>query len=139
MKGEPIMKNMRSKESIQNAIEWRAKNTTLINLRLNKDSDADILKKLESVGNKQGYIKDLIRSDIGTPLSIRKSKSDEEDIIIQKLEPKYEDLGYMALKKLYTAKHKEFLNGNTSLYYELKAIKRVRRRKKFGRPRKYAR
>lgn len=38
--------------------------TTQINLKLNLKTDADILKKLENVGNKQGYIKDLIRDDI---------------------------------------------------------------------------
>lgn len=34
-------------------------------LKLNKEKDADILDKLSSVGNVQGYIKDLIRADIG--------------------------------------------------------------------------
>ena len=133
------MKNMRSKESVQNAIEWRAKNTTLVNLRLNKENDADIIQKLNSVGNKQGYIKDLIRSDIGMPLAVRKQKKDDEDIAIAKLEPKYEHMGYLELRRLYTKKHREFRDGNTSLYYELKAIRRVKSRKSFGRPRKYAR
>lgn len=39
-------------------------NTIQIKLKLNKKTDEDILKKLDSVGNKQGYIKDLIREDI---------------------------------------------------------------------------
>lgn len=39
-------------------------NTKLITLRLNLKLDADILDKLDDVGNKQGYIKDLIRKDI---------------------------------------------------------------------------
>ena len=34
-------------------------------LKLNKKHDADILKKLDEVGNKQGYIKSLIRADLG--------------------------------------------------------------------------
>lgn len=33
-------------------------------LKLNKGTDADILGKLASEPNKQGYIKDLIRADI---------------------------------------------------------------------------
>ena len=32
--------------------------------KLNREDDADIIAKLESVDNKQGYIKDLIRKDM---------------------------------------------------------------------------
>lgn len=39
-------------------------NTVQIRLKLNKKKDIDILEKLDSVGNKQGYIKRLIRADI---------------------------------------------------------------------------
>lgn len=39
-------------------------NTRQIKLKLNKKTDADILEALESVPNKQGYIKFLIRKDI---------------------------------------------------------------------------
>ena len=39
-------------------------NTTQIRMKLNLKTDADILEKLESVRNKQGYIKALIRADI---------------------------------------------------------------------------
>ncbi len=35
----------------------------MIHLKLNKEADADILAKLESSGNIQGYIKELIRND----------------------------------------------------------------------------
>lgn len=38
--------------------------TKSIMLKLNQTSDADILAKLEDVGNRQGYIKQLIRRDI---------------------------------------------------------------------------
>jgi len=34
-------------------------------MKLNIRTDADILKKLDSVMNKQGYVKALIRKDIG--------------------------------------------------------------------------
>lgn len=43
---------------------YDAAHTVQVRLKLNKDTDADILGKLEAVGNKQGYIKGLIRSDI---------------------------------------------------------------------------
>lgn len=39
-------------------------NTKQIMMKLNKGTDADILAKLESVPNVQGYIKELIRKDI---------------------------------------------------------------------------
>ena len=38
--------------------------TRSIMLKLNKTTDADILASLESKGNKQGYIKELVRKDI---------------------------------------------------------------------------
>lgn len=40
-------------------------NTVQIKMKLNKKTDADILEKLDEVENKQGYIKGLIRKDIG--------------------------------------------------------------------------
>ena len=43
---------------------YDAKNTTRIAIKLNKKTDADILEALECSGNKQGYIKALIRADI---------------------------------------------------------------------------
>lgn len=39
-------------------------NTKRISLKLNLSTDSDILSKLESEKNVQGYIKNLIRSDI---------------------------------------------------------------------------
>lgn len=43
---------------------YDAKNTTQVNLKLNLKTDADIIEKLRSVENRQGYIKDLIRKEI---------------------------------------------------------------------------
>ena len=40
------------------------KHTKQIKLKLNLRTDADILEQLESLPNKQGYIKSLIRKDI---------------------------------------------------------------------------
>jgi len=39
-------------------------NTVQFKMKLNKNTDKDILKKLDSVPSKQGYIKELIRADI---------------------------------------------------------------------------
>ena len=44
--------------------KYDAENTIRVMLKLNKNTDADILKALEASGNKQGYIKQLIRQDI---------------------------------------------------------------------------
>ena len=46
--------------------KYDSANTKQIKLKLNVKTDADILSKLSSVQNIQGYIKDLIRKDIGT-------------------------------------------------------------------------
>lgn len=40
------------------------KNTKMIPLKLNINTDQDILKLLESVDNKQGFIKQLLRDEI---------------------------------------------------------------------------
>ena len=40
------------------------RNTIWISLKFNMKTDRDILEKLDSVENRQGYIKELIRQDI---------------------------------------------------------------------------
>lgn len=45
-----------------NAYHKRA--TRQYHLELHKKNDADIIRKLDTVANKQGYIKELIRADI---------------------------------------------------------------------------
>lgn len=44
--------------------KYKKGNTKQIALQLNLNTDVDILYKLQSVPNKQGYIKQLIRDDI---------------------------------------------------------------------------
>lgn len=44
--------------------KYEKTNTVQLKMKLNRNTDADILEKLESVGNKQGYIKSLIRADV---------------------------------------------------------------------------
>ena len=43
---------------------YDASHTKQIKLKLNLDTDDDILRHLELLDNKQGYIKKLIRNDI---------------------------------------------------------------------------
>lgn len=43
--------------------KYDAAHTKQITLKLNTSTDADILARLDDVGNKQGYIKALIRKD----------------------------------------------------------------------------
>lgn len=46
-------------------LKYDAKATKRYFLKLNLVNDKEIISKLESVGNVQGYIKKLIRKDIG--------------------------------------------------------------------------
>ena len=49
---------------VQSIMRYDRENTVQIKLKLNKKTDADILQKLEESGNKQGYLKALVRQDI---------------------------------------------------------------------------
>lgn len=44
--------------------DWKAKNTTRVTVRLNNNTDADIIEYLSTLDSKQGYIKELIREDM---------------------------------------------------------------------------
>lgn len=55
-------KNKETQKKYQD--EWSKKNTKGIYIKLCKSTDADILSWLEDQGNKQGYIKELIRADM---------------------------------------------------------------------------
>lgn len=44
--------------------EWDSRNTKNIGVKLNYRTDADILSRLATVNNVQGYVKQLIRDDI---------------------------------------------------------------------------
>ena len=43
---------------------YDALHTVQMNFKLNKNTDADILAHLARIGNKQGYVKALIRADM---------------------------------------------------------------------------
>lgn len=54
-----------AKESIIKAVnKFNKEKTKSVQLRLNMNTDADILAKLETVDSKMGYIKRLIREDM---------------------------------------------------------------------------
>ena len=44
--------------------EWDKKNTTVFAMKLNRNTDVDIIQKLDCVPNRQGYVKAVIRKDI---------------------------------------------------------------------------
>lgn len=51
-------------DSSKAAYKWDRANTTRIGLKLQNNTDRDILAVLDRIGNKQGYIKRLIRDDL---------------------------------------------------------------------------
>lgn len=55
---------MVSKAQLKAQEKYRKNNTRNVTLQLNKNIDKDILKKLDEVPSKMGYIKELIRKDI---------------------------------------------------------------------------
>lgn len=46
--------------------KYDKKHTRGVYLKLNTETDRDVIDKLDSVDNRQGYIKSLIRKDINT-------------------------------------------------------------------------
>ena len=65
-----------SESKIRANAKYDKAHTTGVFLKLNKETDKDILEKLSSVSNRQGYIKNLIRHDIG---SVPKTTESEEE------------------------------------------------------------
>lgn len=49
---------------IQANNRYNAKSSKIVPLRLNLNTDSDILNKLDQVPSKMGYIKELIRKDM---------------------------------------------------------------------------
>ena len=58
------MRHMATKAEIKAANKYNKEKTVCVQLRLNKNTDADVIEKLNSVPSKMGYIKELIRADI---------------------------------------------------------------------------
>lgn len=53
-----------SKAQLRAQAKYDKDNTIQVKLKLNKKTDADLISWLDDISNKQGYIKELIRSDI---------------------------------------------------------------------------
>lgn len=58
---------MKTPAEIKAINKFNKANTKIYPVRLNFNTDKDIIEKLESVESKQGYIKELIRKDISRP------------------------------------------------------------------------
>lgn len=58
---------MKTAAEIRAINKFNKANTKIYPVRLNFNTDKDIIEKLESVESKQGYIKELIRQDISRP------------------------------------------------------------------------
>lgn len=55
---------MITKAQLKAQRKYDTKNTKSYYIKLNKKNDADIIEKLDTVENRQGYIKNLIREDL---------------------------------------------------------------------------
>ena len=56
---------MATEAQIKAQKKYDAENTRQVHLKLNRRTDEDVLKKLDTVPSMQGYIKELIRADLG--------------------------------------------------------------------------
>ena len=52
------------KGKIPYTIQYNKEKTTTVNVRLNTGTDADLIAYLQTIGNKQGLIKDLLREEM---------------------------------------------------------------------------
>ena len=61
-------RSMASRAQIKASVKYNKEKTILVSIRLNKETDKDIITRLRSPvdinGSKSGYIKQLIREDI---------------------------------------------------------------------------
>ena len=55
---------MSTDAQIKAQAKYDAENTRQVHLKLNRNTDKDVLDKLDEVPSKQGYIKRLIREDL---------------------------------------------------------------------------
>lgn len=58
------MKRQSSDAQRRAVAKYDATHTRKVTIKLNTTTDADIIARLESTGNMQGYIKKIVRSDI---------------------------------------------------------------------------
>jgi len=67
MGGKRKWQRKKNKEPItmsQRVNDWRKKTSVAYTIKFNKATQSDIIKKLESVDNKTGYIASLIKADL---------------------------------------------------------------------------
>lgn len=64
MRKEGEMKTEAQKRAQQKYDKASRDKFKVMTLKLNRESDKDVIEKLASVDNMQGYIKDLIRKDM---------------------------------------------------------------------------
>ena len=62
MKGDNKMTTTEAQKKA--TLKYDAENTVQVKLKLNVNTDADIIRRLDQTDNKQGYIKWLIRKDM---------------------------------------------------------------------------
>ncbi len=55
---------MATEAQIKAQKKYDAANTKQFHLKLNRNTDRDVIEKLDNVPNMQGYIKKLIRADL---------------------------------------------------------------------------
>ena len=55
---------MATDAQIKAQAKYDAENTRQVHLKLNRNTDKDVLARLDEVQSKQGYIKRLIREDL---------------------------------------------------------------------------
>lgn len=56
----------RQQKQVKWSNDYNKKSTKTVLIRLNYNTDEDIIKQLDKVDSKMGYIKELIRKDIQT-------------------------------------------------------------------------
>ena len=59
-----IQREYEKRTNYQSALKYQKEKTSVVAVRLTNSTEQDIIQKLNSVSNKSGYIKALIRADI---------------------------------------------------------------------------
>ena len=59
------MRERKYKDSIERSSEWSKEHMRTVSFRFNKESDKDVIERLDSVPNKTDYVRSLVRKDIG--------------------------------------------------------------------------
>ena len=82
--------------------KYDAENTKQIMLKLNKKTDADVLEALETVANRQGYIKELVRNDLAQK---RQLEHAAETFPVAYVFREYKDRGGIGSEQMFRDKY----------------------------------